>query len=84
MSAGKISLFPKLEKLKAGLGAAGMTAIGLEAIGPRLLGGLFSGPLGNIIPIVGAVLGALIAAHFTQVSEKEAALESKAKKESVM
>jgi hypothetical protein len=71
----------KLEKVKAGLGAAGMAAIAVEALGPRVLG---SGVLGSIVPVIAAVASGAVAFYFTEVSVKEAALGSAAAKEGTL
>lgn len=81
MPSTRLLLIPNLEKLKAGLGAAGMAAVAFEAMGPRLLGTMFSGVLGNVIPLAAGVLSAIAAGYLTEVSEKEARLESEAGKE---
>jgi hypothetical protein len=80
MSSDKLSLIPKLEKLKAGLGAAGMAAVAFEAVGPSLFGGIF----GTFLPVAAALASGIAAGYFTEVSEKEAEMESAVSKERTM
>lgn len=80
MPRSRLSIIPKLEKLKAGLGAAGMAAMAVEAIGPRLLGE-FAGPLA---PIAAAIIAAIAGGYFASVSKKEESLELEAGKESTL
>ena len=78
MPAHKFWLIPRLEQFKAALGAAGMAAVGFEVIGPRLVGGI----VGNVLPLVAAAISAVVAWYFTEVSSREARLESDARRES--
>jgi hypothetical protein len=80
MPSDRLTLIPKLEKLKAALGAAGMAAMAVEAIGPRLLGEL----IGPLAPLAAAVVSAIVAGYFTNISKKEEKLELEAGKESIL
>ncbi len=84
MSARTSSLIPRLEKVKAGLGAAGMAAVGFEAVGAKVFGSAFGGIVGRMMPIMAAATCGIAAAYFTSVSEREAALEFEASKESYL
>ncbi len=77
-------IISKLEKMKAALGAAGMAAVACEALGPRIFGEAFTGFAGNAIPIAAALLSGITASYYTEVSGREATLESEAAKESIM
>ena len=87
MTSGKVKFIVNLEKIKAGLGAAGMAAVGFETLAPRIAGmacaSILAGPVGTIGTVAVAIASGIAAAHFTEISEKEAKLESEALKASV-
>ena len=85
MSSGRLMIVSRLEKLKAGLGAAGMTAVGLEAFDvSRVLGIPPGSILGNTALVAAAVVSGVAAWFFTEVSREEARLEMAAAKEGTM
>ncbi len=85
MSSGRLMIVSKLEKLKAGLGAAGMTAVGFEAFDvSRLLGIPAASIFANTALVAAATASGIAAWFFTEVSRKEARLELEAAKEGTM
>jgi len=72
-----------LEKIKAGLGVAGLSAVGTDVTLSQLASGLTSAQSYGATAIV-AIAAGLLGARLTNVPNKEAALDAKAKRESVI